>query len=62
VRVQFIGLGHSHVPFVSEEAGGTIFDLGSVGQPRDGDRRASYAVVSAVEEAVKIANFRIEYD
>jgi predicted phosphodiesterase len=62
VCVQFVGLGHSHVTFVSEEARGTVISPGSVGQPKHGDRRESYAVVSAVEGAVKIANFRIEYD
>lgn len=62
LHVRFLGLGHSHVPFVSEEAGGTVFNPGSVGQPRDGDRRASYAVVSAVGERVRVDNFRVEYD
>jgi len=62
LRVQFLGLGHSHVPFVSEEAGGTVFNPGSVGQPRDGDRRASYAVVSVVGAVVKVDNLRVEYD
>jgi predicted phosphodiesterase len=62
LRVRFLGLGHSHVPFVSEEVGGTIFNPGSVGQPRDGDRRASYAVVSVVGAAVKVENLRVGYD
>ena len=62
LRVRFLGLGHTHVPFVSDEAGGTVFNPGSVGQPRDGDRRASYAVVSVVGAAVKVDNFRVEYN
>lgn len=62
LRVRFLGLGHTHVPFVIDETGGTVFNPGSVGQPRDGDRRASYAVVSVVGEAVKVDNFRAEYD
>jgi putative phosphoesterase len=62
LRVGFLGLGHTHVPFVSDEVGGTVFNPGSVGQPRDGDRRASYAVVSVVETAVRVDNFRVEYD
>ena len=62
LRVRLLGLGHTHVPFVDDEAGGTVFNPGSVGQPRDGDRRASYAVVSVVGAAVKVDNFRVEYD
>lgn len=62
LRVRFLGLGHTHVPFVSDETGGTVFNPGSVGQPRDGDRRASYAVVSVVGAAVRVDNFRVEYD
>jgi len=62
LQVQFIGLGHTHVPFVSDKTGGTVFNPGSVGQPRDGDRRASYAVVSVAGEAVKVGHFRVEYD
>jgi putative phosphoesterase len=62
LRVRFVGLGHTHVPFVSDEAGGTVFNPGSVGQPRDGDRRASYAVVSVVGGAVKVDGLRVEYD
>jgi predicted phosphodiesterase len=62
LRVRFLGLGHTHIPFVIDETGGTVFNPGSVGQPRDGDRRASYAVVSVVGGAVKVDNFRAEYD
>ncbi|MGD0397191.1 MAG: metallophosphoesterase family protein [Nitrososphaerales archaeon] len=62
LRVRFVGLGHTHIPFVSDTAEGTVFNPGSVGQPRDGDRRASYAVISAVGGEVKVDNLRVEYD
>ena len=62
LQVRFIGLGHTHVPFVSKEGGGTVFNPGSVGQPRDGDNRASYVVLSVAEGAVKVDNLRVEYD
>ncbi len=62
LHVRFLGLGHSHVPFISDGAEGTVFNPGSVGQPRDGDRRASYAVVSVVGAAVRVENLRVEYD
>lgn len=37
-------VGHSHVPFIRELGSKTIVNPGSVGQPRTGDKRASYAV------------------
>ncbi len=68
--------GHTHVPRVFEKADsvragrGLDFELergvkyfvnvGSVGQPRDGDWRASYAVYDAQEQIVAIR--RVEYD
>ena len=57
-----IGLGHTHIPYVWSEGGRVVFNPGSVGQPRDGDRRASFAVVtvSGVEASVEVV--RVEYD
>lgn len=37
-------VGHTHVPYVKELGRRTVANPGSVGQPRDGDPRASYAV------------------
>jgi putative phosphoesterase len=37
-------VGHSHVPFIRRIGGKVIVNPGSVGQPRSGDARASYAV------------------
>ena len=62
LRVRFIGLGHSHVPFISEEREGIVFNPGSVGQPRDGDKRASYSIVSLSRGSIKVENFRVSYD
>ena len=50
VKAQGIGLGHTHVPFVWKEEGRVVFNPGSVGQPRDGDCRASFAVVTVEGE------------
>lgn len=38
-------VGHTHVPMLKEIAGRRIINPGSVGQPRDGDWRASYALI-----------------
>ena len=57
-----IGLGHTHVPYVWKDDAGTVFNPGSVGQPRDGDRRASYALVSVEGSSVEVEVCRVEYD
>ena len=60
--VELVGLGHTHVPYFWKCAKGTVFNPGSVGQPRDGDRRASLAVARVVDGRVEIENRRVEYD
>ena len=62
LKVRLIGLGHTHVPYVWREGGGVVFNPGSVGQPRDGDPRASYGVVSVGPEEVSVEIRRVEYD
>jgi putative phosphoesterase len=43
-KSDFLVLGHTHVPFVKSLDQGTIVNPGSVGQPRDGDPRASMTI------------------
>lgn len=43
-KSDFLVLGHTHVPFVRSLDMGTVINPGSVGQPRDGDPRASIMV------------------
>jgi putative phosphoesterase len=43
-KADFLVLGHTHVPFVKSLDKGTIINPGSVGQPRDGDPRASLTI------------------
>ncbi len=38
-------VGHTHQPFMLELGGVVILNPGSVGQPKDGDPRASFAVI-----------------
>lgn len=45
VEANFVLLGHTHFPMVRRLRGKTIINPGSIGQPRDGDPRASYAVI-----------------
>ncbi|NPA75117.1 MAG: metallophosphoesterase family protein [Euryarchaeota archaeon] len=53
-------LGHTHVPFIQEYPDGVILNPGSVGQPRDGDPRASYALIDIDNWKFEIR--RVEYD
>jgi putative phosphoesterase len=53
-------LGHTHVPFIKATEIGTIVNPGSVGQPRDGDPRASYLICDSTKEL--FTPRRVEYD
>jgi len=57
-----IALGHTHLPYVWKGKEGTVFNPGSVGQPRDGDRRAAYAIVSVTNDELSVDLRRVEYD
>jgi putative phosphoesterase len=41
----YVFLGHTHLPFVRRIGRTTVVNPGSLGQPKDGDPRACYAVV-----------------
>jgi len=58
-RADLLILGHTHVPYLIESRRGIIVNPGSVGQPRDGDPRASYALLDT--EAREVEHRRVEY-
>jgi putative phosphoesterase len=58
VRADYVLLGHTHFPMVRVSGEKTVINPGSVGQPRDGDPRASYAVI---EDGVPTLR-RVAYD
>jgi len=45
VHEEYVLLGHTHFPMARRIGAQTVINPGSVGQPRDGDPRASYAVI-----------------
>ena len=61
-KVPLIGLGHTHVPYVWRDDAGVVFNPGSVGQPRDGDWRASFALLSFEGSEAVVEIRRVEYD
>ncbi len=58
IEADFVLVGHSHLPFVLELEHTTVINPGSVGQPRDGDSRAAYAII----ENGRVELRRVEYD
>lgn len=57
--VDVLILGHTHIPFIKRYGNKMIINPGSVGQPRDGDPRASFVRIGPGWE-VKIE--RVEYN
>lgn len=53
-------LGHTHVQHAEQYAEGIVVNPGSVGQPRDGDPTAAYAVLDV--DAMRVDCRRVEYD
>ena len=55
----FVVLGHTHVPFVRTFPAGMVMNPGAIGQPRDGDPRACYALLDTESRACEL--MRVEY-
>jgi predicted phosphodiesterase len=62
MKADAIALGHTHVPFVWSDPKGVVFNPGSVGQPRAGDRRSSYAVLRVESGTILVESRSVEYD
>ena len=58
INADFILVGHTHIPFTLQLDGPMVINPGSVGQPRDGDPNASYAII----ENGKVELRRVKYD
>ena len=57
-RPDFLFVGHTHRPFVRRFGDTTVVNPGSVGQPKDGDPRAAYALWRDGEVQLR----RVAYD
>lgn len=53
-------LGHTHVQHHERYDAGVVVNPGSVGQPRDGDPRAAYAVLDL--DTLSVTEHRVSYD
>jgi diadenosine tetraphosphatase ApaH/serine/threonine PP2A family protein phosphatase len=52
--------GHTHVPTIQKFPGGTYCNPGSVGQPRDGDPRAAFAVYDGENFELRRVQYNME--
>jgi len=55
-----IAMAHTHIPFVKKTGRSLIINCGSVGQPRDRNPKASFAVLDLVKTEAEI--IRVAYD
>jgi predicted phosphodiesterase len=60
VDADLILVGHTHLPVVLDLGGKRMVNPGSVGLPRDGDPRASYAVIEEGEPVLRRAPYDVE--
>jgi len=60
IRADVVLLGHTHFPMVRHAGSRLVVNPGSVGQPRDGDPRASYALIEDGAVTLKRAAYDIE--
>src|SRR5262249_41810487 len=60
VEADVICVGHTHQPYVLEVGDKLVINPGSVGQPRDGDPRAAYAMIEDFKVELKRAAYPIE--
>ena len=54
--------GHTHKPWIREHAGVLFVNCGSVGKPKDGDPRASFAIVADEGGEISASIERVPYD
>lgn len=57
-----LGDGAKHAVLLEEGGDAVLINPGSVGQPRDGDSRASYMIVTLAPSALLVEHRRVAYD
>lgn len=58
----FIAFGHLHLPYVRVWRGKTLVNVASAGLPKDGDARASYAILTQRSGGWEIKHRRVAFD
>jgi putative phosphoesterase len=57
-----LAFGHTHKPWVHTFGGVLFINCGSVGKPKDGDPRGSFAILRAATDGVDVTIERVDYD
>lgn len=57
---EVVVMGHTHIPFIKKVGSKLAINCGAVGQPRDGNIKASFAVID--DESFSAEIVRVEYD
>jgi putative phosphoesterase len=60
VDVDVVCVGHTHLPYVLQVGAKLVINPGSLGQPRDGDPRAAYAVIEDNRVELKRVEYPVE--
>ena len=60
IEADVIFTGHTHIPYVKKIRDKILVNPGSVGEPRDGDPRASFAIFDTATGRLELG--RLEYD
>jgi putative phosphoesterase len=60
IQADVVCVGHTHQPYVLEVDGTLVVNPGSVGLPRDGDPRASYAILDNRQVELKRYEYPVE--
>ncbi len=60
INANFVCVGHTHLPFHLDLGDKQVINPGSVGQPRDGDPRCSYAIIEDGQVILKRQEYDIE--
>ena len=57
-----LAFGHTHKPWTREYGGVLFVNCGSVGKPKDGDRRAAFALLRSNDGELDVRIERVPYD
>ena len=60
IDIDYLFLGHTHIPFIYNSRRKTIVTSGSVGQPRDGNVKSSYTLFDTESESITF--HRVDYN
>ncbi len=62
VRADVLAFGHIHIPYIRTVGAQTLFDIASVGLPRDGDPRSAYGIAEWTNGKWQLQHRRVAYD